>query len=159
MPLYWFPAGIRFKDYLFSEPVPLAGWHAPDCAGIAVILARNPQWGPKPLQPLSFGDISEFPSNLGRSDLLVSVLPMPYSTAAQRRALCCDLMSARFPVSAAEVTRKLEVMEARQQEQGERILSLLGFIAKFFEPQPVGPRNTIGFLSQLAPAEATESGS
>jgi hypothetical protein len=159
MPLYWFPAGIRFKDYIFSEPVPLAGWHAPDYAGIAVVLARNPHWGPKPLQPLSFGDISELPPNIGRNDLLISVLPVPYSTAAQRRALCCELMSARFPVSTGEVARKLDALEARQQEQGERILSLLTFIAKFFEPQPVGPRNTIGFLSQLAPAEATESGS
>ena len=159
MPLYWFPDGIRFSDYLFTEPVPLTGWHAPDCAGIAVILARNPHWGPKPLQPLSFGDIHELPSNLGRNDLLVSVLPMPYSTAAQRRALCCELMSTRFPVSQAAVAHKLDVLEARQQEQGERILSLLTFIARFFEPQPVGPRNTIGFLSQLAAAEATESGS
>ena len=159
MPLYWFPDGIRFKDYLFTEPVPLSGWRAPHYAGIAVILARNPHWGPKPMQPLSFGDIGELPPHIGRNDLLVSVLPMPYSTAAQRRALCCELMSVRFPVSGEQVAHKLDVLEARQQEQGERILSLLAFIARFFEPQPVGPRNAIGFLSQLSPAEATESGS
>jgi hypothetical protein len=102
-------------------------------------------------------------------DLLVSVLPMPYSTAAQRRALCSELISAHNPacqtngtmVSAAELARKVDALEARQQEQSQQILSLLAHLGTLFGPQPVGPRKPIGFLSQLtpSPAQATESGS
>jgi hypothetical protein len=94
-----------------------------------------------------------------REDFLVSVLLMPYSTPAQRRALCRELSAAYRPVSAAELASKVEQLEARQQEQSDQILSLLSYIAKFFEPQPVGPRKPIGFLTQLAPVAATESGS
>jgi len=124
------------------------------------ILARNPQWGPKPLEPLYFSDAASLLAPEQKGDLLVSVLPMPYSTTTQRRALCQELITAySSPLSVAALARKVEVLEARQQEQIQQILSLLGYIAKLFEPQPVGPRKPIGFLPQLTPAEATESGS
>jgi len=147
--------GIRFNNYMFTEPVPLSGWHPPACAGIVVILARNPQWGPKPLQALYFGEPASVRVNAGQERLLVSMLPMPYSTAFQRRALCQELSASYTPASAADLARKVEVLEARQQEQSEQILSLLGYIAKFFESQPVGPKRPIGFLPDLA----IESGS
>jgi hypothetical protein len=157
--------------------VQIAAWRPPSCAGIVAVLVRNPQWGPKPFQPLyvaEFGNdaarIGILPASLCREDLLVSVLPMPYSTAAQRRAICHDLIAAYNPVcqantravSAIELARKVDELEARQQEQSDRILSLLAHIGKMFEPPPVaGPRNPIGFLTQLASAadQATQSGS
>ena len=172
MPCYFVPAGIRFNDYLFTDPVPLSAWRPPGCAGIAVILSRNPQWAPKPLQPLyfaEFGNTVGLPGNAGGEDLLVSVLPMPYSTLAQRRAICKEFIAAYNPacqangpaLSRLELAHKVEELEARQKEQGQQILSLLTYVGKFFEPQPVAPRRPIGFLPQLVPAEAgaTESGS
>jgi hypothetical protein len=86
---------------------------------------------------------------------------MPYSTKAQRRSLCHELIAAYNPacqtnatfVSASELARKVDELEIRQQEQNDRILSLLAHIGKMFEPAPVvaGPRRPIGFLPQLLP--------
>jgi len=150
----------------------MSAWCPPTCGGIAVVLARSPQWGPKPLQPLYFGEFGNdadcrlnLPSNAGR-DLLVAALPMPYTTASQRRALCNELIAAHNPAwqshgiigSEAVLRRKVEDLEARQQEQGREILSLLTYLGKIFEPQTLGPRKPIGFLSELAPP-VTESGS
>jgi len=97
------------------------------------------------------------------------VLPMPFSTLAQRRAVCKELIAAYNPtcqndgrtMSPAEMVFKIGELEARQQEQSQQILSLLTYIGKLFEPQPVAPRRPIGFLPQIVPAEAcpTESGS
>jgi hypothetical protein len=154
---------------LFSEPVQLTGLRLPGCAGIVAVLARNPQWGPKPLQPLYFSEFGNdacsrtgLPSN-GR-DLLVSVLPMPYSTAAQRRALCNELITAHNPawqangaaVSMAALVRKVDELEARQQEQSRQILALLAHLGKLFEPETLRPRKPIGFLSEMAPAAGAQ---
>jgi hypothetical protein len=176
MPCYVVPPGVRFNDCLFSEPATLAAWRPSGCGGILAILAPNSQWGPRPLQPLYFGEFGNdaargmnLPANVRREDLLVSVLPMPYSTAAQRRALCNDLIAAHNPVwqvnrtmvPVEELVRKVDELAARQQEQSQQILSLLAHLAKLFGPQPVGPRKPIGFLPQVAPkaVPATESGS
>lgn len=180
MPCYLLPAGIRFNDFLFADPVPLSNWRPPGCAGIVAILASNPQWAPKPLQPLYFG---VFGNNAGTDagnaaivprmpnarveDLLVAVLPMPYSTVQQRRAACKELIAAYNPacqangsiMSTAELAYKVEELEARQQEQSQQIMSMLTYIGKLFDPQPVAPRRPIGFLPQLLPAEAGTTGS
>jgi hypothetical protein len=128
------------------------------------------------LQPLYFGEFGNdaargmnLPANMRREDLLVSVLPMPYSTAAQRRALCNDLIASHNPawqgtrtaVPVEELACKVDELAARQQEQSQQILSLLAHLAKLFAPQPVGPRKPIGFLAELAPAPVAviESGS
>lgn len=158
----YLPPGVRFNDCLFTEPSPLHAWRPPACAGLLIVLARNPQWGPKPVQPIYIGEFgndaargSALPSHVRRDDLLVSVLPMPYSTAAQRRALCNELIAAYNPacqvngaaVSAADLANKVDELQAQ-------VLSLVTHLGKMFEPQPVGPRKPIGFLPQV-----TESGS
>lgn len=179
MACYLLPSGIRFNDYLFTDPVPLAQWRPSACAGVVVVLARNSQWAPKPLQPLFF---SEFGNNTAggtiaaalhsgarADDLLISAMPMPFSSVAQRRAVCKELIAAYNPawqssgmvVSTTQLAHQVEELEARQQEQSQQILSLLAYIGKLFEPPPVVPRRPIGFLAPLRPAEAgaTESGS
>ena len=163
-----FVPGVRFNDCLFSDPAPLPSWRPPGCAGLVAVLARNPQWSPKPLQPLYFGEFgndaaprTSLPANAGR-DLLVSVLPMPYSTTAQRRALCNELIAAHNPVwqangtvaSTATLARKIDELEARQQEQSQQILALLAHIGRLLAPEPASPRRPMGFLSELAPAPA-----
>ena len=179
MPCYFGPAGIRFNVYLFTDPVPLTSWRPPGCAGVVAILSRNPQWAPKPLQALYFAEfgnnaashtvVPRFPEQTRVEDLLVAVLPMPYSNVTQRRAVWKELIAAYNPacqgnglaMSTVELANKVEELEARQQEQSQQILSLLTYIGKLFEPQPVAPRRPIGFLPQVVPAEVgvIESGS
>ncbi|HUB77394.1 MAG TPA: hypothetical protein VMB03_01290 [Bryobacteraceae bacterium] len=174
MSWYFDAPGIRFNDYLFTDPAPFLNFRPPGCAGIAVVMVRNSQWSPKPLQPLFFtefgnnaggGALARLPGETGSCDLYVSVLAMPYSTASQRRTACKELIAAYNPawqangiaISTAELARKLEELEARQQEQSQQILSLLTYISKLFEPQPVSPRRPIGFLAPMWPATESES--
>jgi hypothetical protein len=174
MSCHFVPPGIRFNDCLFTEPVQLTAWRPPGFAGILAIVTRNPQWAPKPLQPLYFAEFGNdatctvsLPANLRRENLLIAVFPMPYSTAVQRRTLCHELIAGYNPACqingsltvAADLAHKVDALEARQQEQNQQILSLLAYIGKLFEPLPVGPRRPIGFLAQLATADATEGGS
>ena len=91
------------------------------------------------------------------SDLHAAVLPMPFSTTAQRRAVRNQLIAAYNPVcqtanmpSAAELAQRLDVLEARQSEQHAQILSMLSHLCKLFDPQPVAPRRTIGFQPEPA---------
>ena len=120
------PQGIRFNDCLFTEPIRLAEWKVPKCAGLFVILAKDANWAPKPYQPLYFGEfgnntpealLSWNQARLRRSEggtiLLISVLPMPFSTTAQRRALRNELLWAYNSAWQAE--------EARAAASGSRI--------------------------------------
>lgn len=161
--------GLRLNDCLFNEPVPLAQWLPPSCAGLVAVLAHDHAWAPKPFRPLYF---TEFGNDARRhfqhsrlwsasGDLYVSVLAMPFSTSAQRRALRNELVSAYNPIcqaaatpSADELERRLDDLETRHQEQNAQILALLSRIANLFEPQPLGPRRPIGFLPQSVPLAA-----
>jgi hypothetical protein len=164
-------SGIRFNDCLFSEPVRLAGWVPPRFPGLFVILARDSNWAPRNFQPLCFGEFgnnspalagsSEYASLLraaNNKDLSVSVLPLPFSTSAQRLAIVQELVSGYNPVlqgpsssSPDELSVRLNQLERRHQEQNEKILFLLGNIYKHFEPQVVPERRRIGFLPQALP--------
>jgi hypothetical protein len=49
--------GIRFSDYVFSDPAPLSRFSLPPRAmGLYVILMPDASWGPWHLQPLFFGE-------------------------------------------------------------------------------------------------------
>ena len=158
-----FAAGIRFNDYVFSEPVRLADWRPPKCAGIYVILAKDPNWSPKPFQPLY---IAEFGHNSGEAfpadaSLFVSALPLPYSTTGQRCSIRNELVWAYNPTcqsagersSVRELARRVDEMEVRQQEQNSQILLLLTNLNRMFGPQAAPARRPIGFQP------ATEAGS
>jgi len=159
--------GIRFNDCLFSEPVAVAGWTPPRYAGVFAVLANDPNWAPKALQPLYFG---EFGNNVpmpalgldyarlvaaakGRM-LLVAVLPMPFSTTAQRRELRNELVWAYNPECQAdgnwlphgELATKLGDLEKKHREQTAEVMLLLTNINQSFQPPPETPRRRIGFM-------------
>ena len=105
--------GLRFNDCVFSEPVRLSDWTAPACGGVVVVLAHDPNWAPKPFRPLYF---TEFGNNSRlsltapsvRDSIFAAVLPLPYSTTAQRSALRDELVAAYNPScqSSAPVKRR-----------------------------------------------------
>jgi hypothetical protein len=160
--------GIRFNDFVFSEPVPLSNLAVPKCAGLFVVLVKDGNWGPRQFQPLCFGefgnnfrgliatDANRLPANTG--PLFIAVLPMPYSSSAQRCEARNQLVWAYNPAyqgSAAaaptELARKLDELERKHQEQSTQFQMLLASINRFFEPLPEpARRRPIGFLPQTA---------
>jgi hypothetical protein len=110
---------------------------------------NDPNWAPKALQPLYFG---EFGNNAphpalaldlprlvaaakGRA-LLVAVLPLPFSTTAQRRELRNELVSAYNPECQIDGTMLRELANINQS----------------FQPPPETPRRRIGFMPNTEPA-------
>jgi len=159
--------GIRFNDCFFSQPTPLAQWRPPQYAGLYVILTANPNWAPRPLQPVFFGELgnnapaSDFacqvPARPG-AELLVATLSMPFSTTAQRLALRNELLWAYNPVCQAhtpkapptDLANKVNELEQRHQEQSAQFGMLLASLNQLFQPQPEPPRRPIGFLPETA---------
>ncbi len=167
---YLIGAGIRFIDYVFSEPRRLVDWIPPRCAGIMVILVRDPNWGPKQFQPLRFWEFDADTDLLSLSHLphinalFVATLALPYSTSAQRAELLNKLAWAYKPawqgsaVSSreSELARKLNDLERKHEEQTTQFRLLLASINRLLEPQTAPPRRrTIGFSP--APVENVES--
>ena len=167
MNTYLFAAGIRFNDHMFSEPRRLAEWVPPKCAGICVILAGDPNWAPKPLQPLCFcefgnnADLRRLARMPNMEALFVSGLAMPFSTSAQRSEVRNQLVWAYNPVWQAsagsalqsELSHKLEELERKHEEQTAQLRLILANINRLFEPQIEPKRHrAIGFLPQPAAA-------
>lgn len=161
--------GIRFNDYLFSEPTRLVDWQAPKYAGVFVILAQDANWAPKPYQPLYFGEFGNntpealLPGNHavprggeGNTMLFVSALPMPFSTTAQRWALRNELVWAynatwqttEVRAAAGGTAHQFgEVQRTPYQQQSAELFHLLTGVTQPFEPQPKrDPRRRIGFV-------------
>src|SRR5580704_17765893 len=149
--------GIRLNDSFFSEPTRLDGWTPPRCAGLFGIFIADPNWAPKPFQPLYFGEfgnnasapelLAEFRGLIAvfrGKTLLVSVLPMPFSTISQRCALRSELIWAYNHVCQADgaktpsmdLVRKLDELERRHQEQTAQVMLLLANVNRILEPQP-----------------------
>src|SRR5215471_10130778 len=100
-----YAAGIRFNDCYFSEPVHLIEWTPPKCAGLFAVLVPDPNWAPKPFRPIYFGEFGnntpdpppeaaerQLRDGVERAALLVVVLPLLFSTTAQRQALRNELV-------------------------------------------------------------------
>ena len=106
-------SGIRFNDCSFSEPVPLADWAPPRFPGLLAILANDPNWAPRPFQPLDFiefGNNADFAALIKaakRDGWYVAVLPMPFSTTAQRCWLRDELIRAYNPVRRFDAIREI----------------------------------------------------
>src|SRR5437868_15152606 len=156
-------AGIRFNDYVFSEPRRLVEWMPPKWAGICVILARDSNWAPKPLQPLCFlefgnnSDLRRLARMPNTDALYIAALAMPFSTSAQRSEVRNQLVWAYNPVWQAgagaavqsELSHKLEELERKHEEQTTQLRLILANINRLFEPQGEPKRHrAIGFLPQ-----------
>jgi hypothetical protein len=168
---YLIAPGIRFNDHVFSEPRRLREGALPQCGGIFVILVRDPNWAPKHFQPLCFREfgnnsqdslLNYHPLRSGRvtdlDALYVSVLPMPFSTAAQRCDVRNQLVWAYNPVCQTngmpsgqnELAQKLDQLEKKHEEQTTQLHLLLANINRLFEPQAEPHRRSIGFLAKPA---------
>lgn len=164
-------SGIRFNDCMFSEPAPLNSSGLPGCAGLFVILAEDGSWAPKPFQPVYFG---EFGNNapgaallqeatrslkLARGKVLyLSVLALPFSTTAQRWALCAELIRAYNPSyqthdamnRPTELVHRLDELEKKHHEQTAQLMWLRATAEQMLGALP--ERRRIGFLPESLPA-------
>jgi len=161
-PYHLVAAGIRFNDYVFSEPRRLVEWAPPKWAGICVILARDANWAPKPLQPLCFlefgnnADLRRIAHMPNTEALFVSALAMPFSTSSQRSEILNQLVWAYNPVCQAnsssaprsELAHKLDELERKHEEQTTQLRLLLASVGRFFEPQAEPKRRPIGFMPE-----------
>jgi hypothetical protein len=137
-----YAAGIRFNDCYFSEPVRLIEWTPPKCGGLFAVLVPDPNWAPKPFRPIYFGEFGnntpdpapeaaqgQFRDGVERAALLVVVLPLPFSTTAQRQALRNELVSAYHPAC-----------------QGEEATNLRAALNRLSASTSEARRRSIGFL-------------
>jgi hypothetical protein len=185
MPTYLSTTGIRFNDSVFSEPTRLAEWVPPRFAGLFAVVVYDAHWAPRAFQPLFFGelanntgrplrysDCARLVASAGSRTLLVSVLPMPFSTTAQRLVLRQELICAYNPAcqiggentaASGDLVSRVDELEKQHREQTAQVLLLLTSINRMFEPQTVPARRRIGFLPESAPVPACvrpiESGS
>jgi hypothetical protein len=169
---YLIVAGIRFNDYVFSEPRRLVEWAPPKCAGICAILARDPNWAPKAFQALCFwefgnnSDLLRLTRMPNAEALFVSALEMPFSTSAQRSEARDQLLWAYNPVWQAntgstthsELASKLVELEKKHDEQTTQLRLLLASINRLFEPLAEPKRyRTIGFSAPPAASVENEA--
>jgi hypothetical protein len=160
-------SGIRFNEYVFTEPISLAGWMPPKCAGLFSILITDPNWAPKAFQPLYFGELGNnsrvsavlqecqpaLAAAAGKT-LFVAILPMPFSTTEQRRTVRNELIWAYNPICHADENKprpgdlafKLAELEKKHQEQTAQMMQL---IACMNPPSDISaiPRRRIGFVT------------
>jgi hypothetical protein len=163
--------GIRFNDCVFSEPVPFAQWTPPRCAGLYVVLVQDPNWAPRPFQPLYFGEFGHNASlpafraeqaNLAgvapHEALFAAAFPMPFSTTAQRWLLRNELIRAYNPpccvpradTPPTELVQKLDELERRHQQETAELRWLFAGAAN---PEGQPPRRRIGFVPLSEAAE------
>ena len=159
---YMVGPGIRFNDFMFSEPMPLSAWTPPKFPGLFVLLAADTNWAPRPFQPLYFGEFGNNARPLASNPirvsvpLLVSVLPMPFSSSTQRTEARNQLIWAYNPAyqttarSESDLVRKLDELEKKHDEQTTQFRLLLANLNRLFEPQPEPVHRPIGFLPQPA---------
>jgi hypothetical protein len=165
---YMVAPGIRFDEFVFSDPRRLAETALPKCGGVLVLMIGDPNWAPKHFQPLCFREfgnnsqqvLAYDPARLGRTlqaeALFVSILALPFSTAAERCEIRDKLVRAYnpfcqtggSPVLQSELVHKLDQLERKNEEQTLQVRLLLASINRLFEPQPEPRRRPIGFLPQ-----------
>jgi hypothetical protein len=142
--------GIRFNDRFFSEPVPVTAFSLPQCAGLFAVLVSDPNWAPKQFAPVCFGEFGNntphraLPFHFERllaaargRTLMLSVLPLPYTTTAQRRELCHELVAAYNPVF---------------QQEGALRAGDVSTNIYTYPLEPEKPRRRIGFMPDVEKA-------
>src|SRR6266567_6521801 len=138
------PPGIRFNDYVFTEPQRVSDWLRPHYAGVVAILERDPNWAPKAFRPLCFEEFGNTPqirlpvnfrsmAEPSVAHLFVAVLPLPFSGTAQRCSVRDQLVAAYNPAwqsnitlaDPSELARKLDELEKKHDEQTTQVRLLL----------------------------------
>jgi hypothetical protein len=165
--------GIRFGNYLFSDPVPMGRFSfLPRSAGLYVVLMPDLSWGPWPFQPLFFGEFGVQREALmtqaqqayclkvaaGRI-LYVAVYALPEQHGWTRSQIKKELIERYRPVSnlesidtAAELRYRLDSLEKRILEQNAALQLALAAIGQTIQLQPGPKKRILGF--QPNPADS-----
>src|SRR5262245_9712807 len=148
--------GIRFGNYVFSNPVPMGRFSfLPRSAGLYVVLMPDLSWGPWPFQPLFFGEFGVQREALmsqvqqayclkvaaGRT-LYVAVYALPEQHAWATSQIKKELIARYRPVSnlesidaAAELGYRLDNLEKRILEQNAALQLALATIGQMVQLQ------------------------
>jgi hypothetical protein len=157
-------AGIRFADFVFSPPVPLAQFtFPPRYSGVFVLLVPDPTWGPWHLQPVYFGEFkpdrewemsaAEQTACLriaGGKPLFVSAYIFPMEQTSELTRMRSELITrycpiANWPSLSDDLTRKLDVLEKRIQEHDALLRLALAAVGQMVQPLPEPKRRPVGF--------------
>jgi hypothetical protein len=162
--------GIRFGDYVFTEPIPLDRlFLPPHSTGVYAILIPDPTWGPRDFQPLFFGEFAHgrysitaaelslsYRAAAGKS-LYIAVLGIPEAHAGDLASLKQKLIYAYRPICnrddgsdmAIETARRLEQLERRTYEQELHLKLMLAALGQMM-PQPLveTKKKPAGFMSR-----------
>ncbi len=175
------PAGIRFGDTVFSEPVPLARWWPPRGTGLYVVLVPDFTWLPRPFQPVYVGEygqgcvrvtsdeyLSWYRVAAGR-DLYVAAHEIPDARATQAPVLKEEIVRMYTPVCnrrwsepapADALARRLETIERRDLDQDALLKVLVAALSRVLTPPPEPAKKEYGFkpADRREPRESTASG-
>ena len=161
------PVGIRFADYVFSDPAPLARFSLPPhSVGLYVILMPDTSWGPWQLQPLFFGEfgperevqISQtqqtccLKAAAGRS-LYFALYAVPHQHRWAISEIQRELTVGYRPIAnlesidaTAELVQRLDILEKKVIEQDAVLklaLATLGQTVQLQQPEP--KKRIVGF--------------
>ena len=169
--------GIRFADYVFSEPAPLVRFSLPPrSVGLYVILMPDTSWGPWHLQPLFFGEFG--PENevhmsqaqqtcclkvaAGRS-LYFALYAVPHEHCWAISQIQRELTARYSPIAnlesidaAVELAQRVDTLEKKVIEQDSMLklaLAALGQTVQLQQPQP--KKRIVGFQPDPAGLRAS----
>ena len=164
--------GIRFADYVFSDPAPLGRFSLPQhAAGLYVLLLPDPGWGPWHFQPLFFGEFgSQREASMsqaqqtcclkvaaGRS-LYFAVYAIPDQHGWATSEIKKQLIGRYQPVSnfeavdgAVALAQKLDILEHKIAAQDAVLKYALAAIGQMVQlQQPETRKKIAGFRSDPA---------
>jgi hypothetical protein len=174
-------SGIRFADYLFTNPTPIERCTFPArVTGIFVVLVPDPTWGPWHLQPLYFG---QFRLN-GESEmsvteqilclrvaagkpLYVASFSLPIEQTFELSRIMRDLIDRYRPIvnrqatdeSAGDIAHKFDAVEKRIYEQEAVLKVVLAALGQMSQAVPEPKRRSVGFQPNPAGSRRPASGS
>ena len=168
-----FYSGIRFADYVFSEPIPLAICVTePQRMGVYAVLVPDATWGPRHFQPIFFGVFNgHHQSQLSPDDyrrclraaagklLYVAAYNMPLvGDPSESQRIQRELVQIYSPLcnhdsadaSSAELVRKLDALEMKNQEHEALLKVLLAALGHLVQPTHEIKKRAVGFQTGSA---------
>ena len=160
--------GIRFADYLFTEPIPLDTSLIPYVQGLFVVLIFDFTWAPRQFQPLFFGEVGRRQgSPIARNDYLrwlrtaagkqlyLAICPIPATHVLALPGIKNHLVDAYDPVCnrepvetgllSADVLSRLDTFQEKQKEHDALIRLMVAAFGHMVQPPPE-PKRRAGFL-------------